>query len=74
MSKLFKYLRDLGFTEIKPNLWRKVLENGVVLYRDYRNKQPTSYAYIRDHSVNIERIKEVKAIEEIERKLEEGEL
>jgi len=71
-------LNDLGFIEIKENLFMNELPGGIKLYRDYRNEPPVSYAYRGSDKINYKFIREYQTITKIERQMDdmkkEGEL
>jgi len=69
-----KHLEDLGFIEIKEALFMKQLENGIQLYRDYRDDNRVSYAYKNNKTLSIDYFKEFKAIEVIEKRVNMGTL
>ncbi len=64
-KQLVKNLKDLGFEEVKPNIYCKQISENTVLYRDYR-KDPVSYAYFKKTWIDSNQFKETKAIEKIE--------
>lgn len=63
-----KHLIDLGFIRIKEKLYAKNGGN-LSLYRDYRGKEPVSYAYHDGVRIDPEQFKEHHAIVKIEKNL-----
>ena len=60
-------LSELGYTEIKPNLWRKCREDGIFIYHDFRKGNRWSYAFKDNDPIDVkelEEYKEIKALEE----------
>lgn len=60
-------LKDLGYEEIKPNLFMMVLPTGIRLYHDYRKGKRWSYAFDGNDSVDVKEFDEynkVKILEE----------
>jgi len=55
--------------ETSKGLFLKKLLDGTQLYRDYRKKENTSYAYYNNKLVPIEKFKEFRALEKIELKM-----
>ena len=70
-EQLIKNLHDLGFQEVKPDLYSKQMSENTFLFRDYRNKSPCSYAYFREKRIQHFRFKEAQVIEKIEKSLED---
>ena len=64
-----KQLEELGFIQVSDNLWMKKKENGIRLYRDYRNGVRNSYAYNHQKWVSKDLFKEFKSIEKIEARM-----
>ena len=64
-------LIDLGFDEIKPNLFIKEIKEDIKLYVDYRNKDRNIYAYNFNKVINHKVFKEYEAIMKIEKHLRE---
>ena len=73
-EQLLRNLSGLGFEEIKPNLFTKKLSENLILYRDYRNEKPITYAYLGKSRVNPIIFKETQAIEKIERFLNQEDI
>ena len=65
-DQLVKNLKELGFEEVKPNLYSKQTSENTILFRDYRKSNPCSYAYFKERRVSPYQFKEVKVIEKIE--------
>lgn len=63
----FKYLTDLGFAEIKPNLFIKEIRADIKLFVDYRQGERKIYAYDVDKVINHKAFKEFDAIMKIEK-------
>jgi len=60
-------LIDLGYSEIKPNLFFIELEGGIKLYHDFRKGYRFSYAFQQNKAINVKELdayKQIKAIEE----------
>ena len=70
-TQLIINLRGLGFEEIKPNLYRKQITENTMLYRDYRKRTPSTYAYFKTKRIFPYNFKEVKALIKIEESLSE---
>ena len=66
-----KQLFDLGFIEIKDNVFLKQLEDNIKFYRDYRKDEPTSYAYFRDKRVEHNNFKDHDVIIKIEKQMKQ---
>lgn len=62
----FKYLQDMGFEEISPRLFAKRMSPHCILYRDYRETAPHSYAYFKGRKIDPSIFKETRAIEKLE--------
>lgn len=59
-------LNDLGFIEVKEQLFVNELPGNIKLWRDYRTGEPTSYAYRNDERIPHEFLKQYQAICKIE--------
>lgn len=70
-DQLMHNLKGLGFEEVKPLLFQLTISPNTLLYRDYRQKTPVGYAYFKERKINPYQFPQAKAIEKIERKLEE---
>ena len=66
---LIPHLIDLGFEEIKPNLFIKKIGEDIKLFIDYRNEERQIYAYNINKLVDHKRLKEYEAIMKIEKRL-----
>ena len=64
-------LIDLGFKEVKPNLFIKEIKEDIKLFVDYRKGERKIYAYNIDKIINHKVFKEYEAIMKIERHLRE---
>ena len=69
-EQLIKNLHGLGFEEVKSNLYSKQITENTVLFRDYRNPIPCSYAYFKEKRIHPFKFKESEAIIKIEKSLE----
>lgn len=58
-------LTELGFTEIKPNLWQKEIGD-TMIYHDYRAGKRKSYGYSNDGVVNVREFDEYKQVKLLE--------
>ena len=64
-----KQLEDMGFVESRKNLFRKEMDNGAYLFRDYRHSEPSTYAYKDNRSIDYRQFQEAIAIEKIEEEM-----
>ena len=64
-------LIDLGFDEIKPNLFIKEIKEDIKLYVDYRNNDRNIYAYNFNKVINHKVFKEYDSIMRIEKYMRE---
>ena len=65
--KYIKNLKNLGFEELQPNLYRKNVTENTFLFRDYRGDKPKSYAYFKAKTINHYFFKDAHVIEKIEK-------
>ncbi len=70
-KQLITNLKELGFEEIKTNLYAKKISENTMLYRDYRNAKPSSYAYFKDRKIHPTLFRETRVINKIELTLKE---
>lgn len=61
-----KQLEDLGFIEVKENLFLKKIDSMTELWRDYRDNRPVIYGYRGRRPIDVKRYRETYAIEKIE--------
>ena len=59
-------LKDLGYEEIKLNLFVIELPSGVKLYHDYRKGKRWSYAFDGNKSIDVSELDEYKKIKLLE--------
>lgn len=59
-------LIDMGFEKISPHLFRKNMEDGSTLYRDYREPTPVTYSYKSGIRNDHRKYNEAQAITKIE--------
>lgn len=69
-DQLVKNLKNLGFSEIKPNLFSKRITSDTSIYRDYRKRYPDAYAYQGTKKIYPYQFKEIGAIRKIEQAIE----
>lgn len=60
----------MGFIEIKPKLFAKTVYKDTTLYRDYRNKYPTTYAYFKNRRIDPYQFREANNIDKFDSKKE----
>ncbi len=59
-------LKNLGFKEVKTDLYVKNISNDTMIFRDYRGSESTTYAYYRTRRIPVDKFREARAIEKIE--------